>query len=208
MVFKIAIMVASLLLSGCITITTTIEAPKTNPSYNSVIEKTKIIERGYKKKENNKSLSFDEFFSYIGLVEHDNNPSLVLHKNHDENTYTLYGVYPYTKLPCSDIIRQTVKKHNSIHKKSKELYRNDKVMECIKDYYLKIYNRLHLNRLKKELAKLYGAFYIHTGSLSLAKKYLKLSKGNVKEFMRLTILYYARLNKRKYLVGWINRVFK
>ena len=199
--------------SGCISITTTINAPPQPPTTNTTyIEKKESIKNSSissaPKKQKMDFLSFQDFFKYIGLLEHDNKPNLMVHKNIDEYSYTVYGVYPYTKLSCAKQIQKEVRGKSSIYQKSLAVAHNKEIMGCIKNYYRRIYERLELSNMPKDIAKLYGAFYVHTNNIVKAKKYLELSKGDVKEFMRLTILYYVRLNKKKYLVGWINRVFK
>ena len=214
MVSKIILaIILSIFLNSCISITTTINTPPTTKS-TSYIEKKEsratspcTTPSRIAPKKRREVLSFRDFFNYIGLLEHSNNPRLIVHKNIDEKTFTVYGVYPYTKLRCYKAIETILKTKNSIYKKSLAIATNHKIMNCIERYYREIYNRLKLNTLDKQIAKLYGAFYIHTDNLKLAKSYLRLSSSKPKEFMRLTILYYVRLNRR-YLIGWINRVFK
>lgn len=217
MVSKTLIVVA-ILFGGCFDVTNTIAPAAPNIiRENSFIKECNTPKRVILRDpfqnlalqhDDNKSLSFSEFYNYIGLLEHDNNPKKLLHKNVGEYSYTIYGVYPYTKLSCAKQIERVIRAYNTLVGKSLAIAQNRPILKCIELYYRNIYQRLKLSKIPYSVAKLYGAFYVHIGNLKKAKELLEASNNNINEFRRLTILYYIALKRKRYLQGWVNRVFK
>jgi len=75
----------------------------------------------------------------VFFLEHRNNPYKLLHKNHGENSYTFYGIYPYTKLKNWKIIQDTIRKTNSLEFASYILSKNDELKQDVLYYYYKNY---------------------------------------------------------------------
>jgi len=93
--------------------------------------------------------NFNDTMQMIWAVEHNKNPSLIIHKNKGERKYTFYGIYPHTKLPSYKVIERVV--HNNsyrLRQSSIELYDNPMLYKEVLAIYKKdFWDRLQLDRI-------------------------------------------------------------
>ena len=79
--------------------------------------------------------NFREVMKTVFEAEHNNNPEKVLHYNKKESNYTLYGIYPYTKLPSWAIARDIIKGSTSTKQASRIIAKNQIIYNDVLAWY-------------------------------------------------------------------------
>ena len=109
---------------------------------------------------------FIQTINTLWQVEHNGDPSKILHYNKKEKSYTFYGIYPYTKLKSHKKIIQALKRNNwNIKKASRELANDiDLYQEVLYFYYENYWSKLKLDFIDSTLvAKELMVFAINIG---------------------------------------------
>ena len=89
--------------------------------------------------------NFREVMKTVFEAEHNNNPEKVLHYNKKESNYTLYGIYPYTKLPSWKIVRDIIKGSTSTKQASRVIAKNQIIYDDALSWYrANFYNQMGL----------------------------------------------------------------
>jgi hypothetical protein len=93
-----------------------------------------------------------EFIEVMEVVfdrEHNNRPDKILHYNKKESNYTLYGIYPYTKLPTHMIAYNIIRNTKNIKEASIEISKNiDIYNDVLVWYYHNFYSHFKLDEVK------------------------------------------------------------
>jgi len=124
-------------------------------------------------------VDFNKVMENVWLVEHGNLPEKVLHHNKKEDTYTFYGIYPYTKLKSHKIITDIIEVTQSTKEASVLLASMDDLYQEVLDFYRKnFFNKLGLQYLTStRKASELMVFFVNVGTskyrVGLAVKYVQ-----------------------------------
>jgi len=179
---------------------------------------------------------FEEVMQYIWEVEHNNNPKKVLHYNTKERNYTLFGIYPFTKLNTQKKISKMIKEYDNIEDASEAIAFDTEVYLDVLSFYRKnFWDKLRLEEVgsidkcaevmvffvnvgisKKTIRVLQSALGVSEDGI-LGDKTINALKEIDKdlfdvEFDKAEVAYYKSLVKKNKklqwaLNGWVNRAF-